>query len=174
MTRKLSLLLLLLVWALQDSEPGDNQYGPNPKRSGGGAVGARPTVPIAPPPPVQPGYGNYGSVQVTGPVNRVPSAFMLQGESGALTGRRFPVNGRVMVGRGTECGVRFPGETGGVSRQHCELAANGGNLYIRDLGSTYGTFINGNNRIAPNQVVTLRPGDRIYIGSSSEMLRVIQ
>lgn len=166
--------ILLLVWALQDSEPGDNQYGPNPKRSGGDAVGARPTVPIAPPPPVQPGYGNYGSVQVTGPVNRVPSAFMLQGESGALTGRRFPVNGRVMVGRGTECGVRFPGETGGVSRQHCELAANGGNLYIRDLGSTYGTFINGNNRIAPNQVVTLRPGDRIYIGSSSEMLRVIQ
>jgi len=166
--------ILLLVWALQDSEPGDNQYGPNPKRSGGGAVGARPTVPIAPPPPVQPGYGNYGSVQVTGPVNRVPSAFMLQGESGALTGRRFPVNGHVMVGRGTECGVRFPGETGGVSRQHCELAANGGNLYIRDLGSTYGTFINGNNRIAPNQVVTLRPGDRIYIGSSSEMLRVIQ
>ena len=166
--------ILLLVWALQDSEPGDNQYGPNPKRSGGGAVGARPTVPIAPPPPVQPGYGNYGSVQVTGPVNRVPGAFMLQGESGALTGRRFPVNGRVMVGRGTECGVRFPGETGGVSRQHCELAANGGNLYIRDLGSTYGTFINGNNRIAPNQVVTLRPGDRIYIGSSSEMLRVIQ
>lgn len=166
--------ILLLVWALQDSEPGDNQYGPNPKRSGGGAVGARPTVPIAPPPPVQPGYGNYGSVQVTGPVNRVPSAFMLQGESGALTGRRFPVNGHVMVGRGTECGVRFPGETGGVSRQHCELAANGGTLYIRDLGSTYGTFINGNNRIAPNQVVTLRPGDRIYIGSSSEMLRVIQ
>ena len=43
--------ILLLVWALQDSEPGDNQYGPNPKRSGGGAVGARPTVPIAPPPP---------------------------------------------------------------------------------------------------------------------------
>jgi len=29
--------LILLIWALEDSQPGDNQYGPNPKGIGGPA-----------------------------------------------------------------------------------------------------------------------------------------
>ena len=27
--------LILLIWAIEDSQPGDNQYGPNPKGIGG-------------------------------------------------------------------------------------------------------------------------------------------
>ena len=29
--------LILIIWAVQDSDPGDNQYGPNPKGIGGPA-----------------------------------------------------------------------------------------------------------------------------------------
>ena len=100
--------------------------------------------------------------------------FMVQGVSGAMAGRQVPVNGRVAVGRGSECAVRFPEGTGGVSRLHCELAVNGGNLYIRDLGSTYGTYVNGNIRLSPNQVMAVRPGDRIFIGSGSQVLTVVR
>jgi len=48
-----------------------------------------------------------------------------------------------------------------VSRIHCRLTAtNGGDLEIRDLDSTNGTFVNG-ERI---NVARLTPGDRLQLG----------
>ena len=94
--------------------------------------------------------------------------------SGALAGRQVPVNGRVAVGRGSECAVRFPEGTGGVSRLHCEITNQAGSLYIRDLGSSYGTYLNGNRRLAPRQYEQLRPGDHILIGSDQQMFTVTQ
>ena len=157
--------ILMLVWFLQEGDPVANRYGPNPKACRGGA---------APVPPAFPTQPVFGGVQETAPPNRMPGMFMVQGVSGALAGRQVPVNGRVAVGRGSECAVRFPEGTGGVSRLHCELAVNGGNLYIRDLGSTYGTYVNGNIRLSPNQVMAVRPGDRIFIGSGSQVLTVVR
>lgn len=49
-----------------------------------------------------------------------------------------------------------------VSRQHCQLCQVGGTLTVRDLGSTHGTFVNG-NQIAEARV---QPGDEIRVGLS--------
>ena len=49
-----------------------------------------------------------------------------------------------------------------VSREHCELNVEDGNLVIRDLGSTYGTFVNRK----PVTEAVLKPGDDVQIGIS--------
>ena len=45
---------------------------------------------------------------------------------------------------------------------------SGGQLTLTDLGSSYGTFLAGGQKLLPNQPVPLRPGDRFYLGSEKE------
>ena len=48
-----------------------------------------------------------------------------------------------------------------VSGEHAELAYDNGRWWLRDLGSTNGTFVNGN----PVRVATgVRPGDIVQFG----------
>ena len=47
-----------------------------------------------------------------------------------------------------------------VSRQHCELDLINGELVVRDLGATHGTYVNGQ----PIAEERLRLGDEIRIG----------
>jgi hypothetical protein len=63
--------------------------------------------------------------------------------------------GAVVIGRGRWCDVRIPSAR--VSRRHCCLILSGNEVFIRDLGSTNGTWING-RRVERG---TLRPGDEI-------------
>jgi pSer/pThr/pTyr-binding forkhead associated (FHA) protein len=63
------------------------------------------------------------------------------------------------VGRREDCDVRIP--LGEISRKHCRLIREDDTLKIEDLGSSNGTYING-QRI---QGATLSPGDTIKIGS---------
>lgn len=50
-----------------------------------------------------------------------------------------------------------------VSGLHCELEAVNGRLLVRDLGSEYGTFING----IQVDIAPLLPGDKLTVGKSS-------
>lgn len=49
-----------------------------------------------------------------------------------------------------------------ISRQHASLEWQGETCYLRDLGSSNGTFING-NRLQPQQPQPLKPGDQIQL-----------
>jgi pSer/pThr/pTyr-binding forkhead associated (FHA) protein len=63
------------------------------------------------------------------------------------------------IGRAT--GADFIVDAALVSRVHCRItAADNGDLEVRDLESTNGTFVNG-NRI---EAVKLAPGDTIQVG----------
>ncbi|RPI59011.1 MAG: FHA domain-containing protein, partial [Chloroflexi bacterium] len=50
------------------------------------------------------------------------------------------------------------------SRQHTEITRQGDQLIVRDMGSTNGTFVNG-ERITGSR--TLRPGDQLRIGETT-------
>jgi predicted component of type VI protein secretion system len=63
-----------------------------------------------------------------------------------------------VMGRREDCDLRIP--LGEVSRKHCRLIADGDTLKIEDLGSSNGTFVNG-QRIQESPV---NPGDVIQIG----------
>ena len=63
------------------------------------------------------------------------------------------------LGRAT--GADFILDAALVSRVHCRLTAlTGGELEVRDLESTNGTFVNG-QRI---EIAQLAPGDRLQVG----------
>jgi hypothetical protein len=51
----------------------------------------------------------------------------------------------------------------GVSARHAALQRAGDRLFLRDLGSTNGTYLNG-ERLAPYQPKALRHGDEIHLG----------
>lgn len=99
------------------------------------------------------------------------SGMRIQGMSGVFAGRRFAVNSRIRMGRDPSGGIVYPQGTKGVSGRHCEISISEGTVYIQDLGSTYGTFVN-NTRIQPNQPVVLRPGDTFYLGHAQESFTV--
>jgi pSer/pThr/pTyr-binding forkhead associated (FHA) protein len=63
-----------------------------------------------------------------------------------------------VVGRREDCDVRIP--LGEISRKHCRLIREGDELKVEDLGSSNGTFING-QRV---QAATLNAGDTVQIG----------
>jgi two-component system, NtrC family, response regulator GlrR len=69
---------------------------------------------------------------------------------------------------GTSPGNRLVLSDGLVSRHHCELTATPLGLYVRDLGSTNGTFIDG-VRIDAGY---LRPGARLVIGATTLSVEV--
>ncbi len=57
----------------------------------------------------------------------------------------------------------FAAEQNGISRRHAKLIRKNSLVYLMDLGSTNGTFLNG-QRLLPNAQRMLRRGDEIYLG----------
>jgi pSer/pThr/pTyr-binding forkhead associated (FHA) protein len=64
-----------------------------------------------------------------------------------------------VVGRAHGNAVRIPSSE--VSRQHCRLMLEDGLVYLEDLNSINGTFLNG-RMVRDLEVV--RPGDRLGVG----------
>lgn len=60
----------------------------------------------------------------------------------------------------------------GVSRRHAQIDVQSGELFIRDLGSTNGTRLNG-ALLSPEQPVRLRDGDELELGQFRTVVRFI-
>lgn len=112
---------------------------------------------------------------VPGPVPRPAaegdSGFRIQGVSGALEGKRFllPAGSPVTIGRDPkQCGVVFPPNTPGVSGKHCAVWVDQGRVYLKDLGSTHGTYLSQGSKLAPGQAMALAPGESFWLGSPQE------
>lgn len=97
------------------------------------------------------------------------SGLRIQAQSGAFAGRRFAISGAVRIGRdpaGND--LVYPGNTPGISGRHCVVLMENGQLWLKDLGSTHGTFLASGQRLAANQAVPLAVGDRFWLGSERE------
>lgn len=90
------------------------------------------------------------------------SGYALRFISGKYQGGEFPLadNTEVIIGRSSELDMVLVEDM--VSRKHAKIITREGEIYIMDLGSTNGTFING-ERIKKARV---NEGDRILIGTS--------
>jgi predicted component of type VI protein secretion system len=81
--------------------------------------------------------------------------------SGKQTGNVIPlVAGRFLIGREEDCHLR-PGNDL-VSRHHCVFKTDEYTVRVRDLGSTNGTFVNG-ERLRGE--VMLNTGDKVRVGT---------
>ena len=79
---------------------------------------------------------------------------------GKYDGQGIPLTSqKFLIGRESDCHLRTNSEL--ISRHHCVFSVDEYAVRLRDLGSTNGTFVNGER--VPGQVV-LNPGDRIRIG----------
>ena len=102
------------------------------------------------------------------PVIAGDTGLRIQGIAGQFANRRFDISGTLRIGRDpARNDLVYPADSQGVSGVHCVLSVEGGRLIMRDLGSTYGTFVGG-NRLAANAPVELRVGDRFCLGSDRE------
>lgn len=95
---------------------------------------------------------------------------ILQAKSGPLTGSKFKITKRIVIGRDPRvCNVIFPLETKGVSRRHCVIEVKNNSIYIADLSST-GTYL-PDGRKFPHKKWVKYSGD-FCLGSRNVMLSV--
>jgi predicted component of type VI protein secretion system len=91
-----------------------------------------------------------------------PQSFQLVMRSGPTPGKTFVLDkGEIMIGRDTTNDVVI--NDAEVSRKHSRLTLQGGGYILEDLGSTNGTFIDGQRLMGPH---TMRPGELIMLGEN--------
>lgn len=94
--------------------------------------------------------------------------YRLQGLQGFFAGRRFALKDRIRIGRDPKKNdLVFPSGASGVSKTHCEIFFENGRMGIRDLDSSYGTYVN-QIRLKAGEACWLKPGDRVNLGSQRE------
>jgi|SRR5918995_3573893 uncharacterized iron-regulated membrane protein len=81
-------------------------------------------------------------------------------EPKARRGATFPLGGEITIGRDPTSTVRIDGDTF-VSQHHAKVYDVDGQAMVEDLGSTNGSFHNGNRLVGAR---LLHPGDRIQVG----------
>jgi predicted component of type VI protein secretion system len=69
--------------------------------------------------------------------------------------KRFPVT----IGRSKDASLKLA--TAAVSKNHCEIYEEDGDLFVRDLGSTKGTYVNKQKINGPTVIAT---GDLLTVG----------
>jgi len=82
--------------------------------------------------------------------------------SGKYQGGEFPLpeSGEIVIGRSSELDMVLVEDM--VSRRHAKISVHSGDIFLEDLGSTNGSFVNG-EKITRTK---LAEGDRILIGTS--------
>src|SRR5579863_1933390 len=89
-------------------------------------------------------------------------SFVLRFISGKYQGGEFPIamDKQILVGRSSDLDMVLVEDM--VSRKHARISMQGDQIWIEDLGSTNGTFVNGEKIKRAH----LKEGDRVLIGTS--------
>lgn len=80
---------------------------------------------------------------------------------GLSSGEAFGVGPGLVIGRALACEITI--EDSYASSRHARLYDRDGHVYIEDMNSTNGTYVNG-TRVSAQQL--LRPGDVVRIGDT--------
>ncbi len=93
-------------------------------------------------------------------MSKSPNPIKLIVQRGPNAGRVFSVTElNQTIGRGSGCDIHIPDQT--LSRQHARIRTTASGCVVEDLGSTNGTFVNGQKITGPTLV---RPGDALQLG----------
>jgi hypothetical protein len=76
-------------------------------------------------------------------------------------GRRYPLGDEITVGRAAGCQVTVDDTY--VSQLHARVFTRDGQLFVEDLGSTNGTYL---NRVKVAGPMVMQKGDRLQIGNT--------
>jgi len=92
--------------------------------------------------------------------------YQLVMHSGPTPGKTFQLEGDVLT-IGRDASNQIPINDAEISRKHSQLVLQGGKYVLTDLGSTNGTFVNG-QRVTSQHV--LQPGEVISLGEQINLL----
>ena len=82
--------------------------------------------------------------------------------AGSAVGEMYKITkDETTIGRGSQADIQVIDE--GISRRHASIRLSGDGVVVSDLGSTNGTFLNG-EKVATH---ALRDGDKIQVGSTT-------
>lgn len=94
------------------------------------------------------------------------SNFRLVMRSGPSVGKEYPLDkSELFIGRDLNNDIVINDPE--ISRRHSRLFTQGNTFVLEDLGSTNGTFVNGQRLMGPNM---LRPGDVITFGERMSLV----
>jgi len=144
----------LFVFMVLNSTPGANRFGPNPINMPEPGYMAQ-----------QKGYQNeQPKIQVNPNQYNHPQtqSTTLRGMTPLVSPIILYADMEVVVGRSSRANVVVSNSY--VSGQHLSLKAVGNEVVIKDLGSTNGTYIDG-QKLQPYVPMTLHPGQKLIIGS---------
>ena len=94
----------------------------------------------------------------------IPPKAVLRGVSGTYFGKIVPLRGRLVIGRGSDCDLVL--DEPEMSRRHAVIENSGDGIYLRDLGSSNGTFVNG----VQVRNAVLHPDDQIAFDQNRFLL----
>jgi pSer/pThr/pTyr-binding forkhead associated (FHA) protein len=104
----------------------------------------------------------------TAPRKRGPGLRLRLLEPASREGETIPLGEELTVGRGGGCGIVLADDQF-VSTVHARVFKRGDEVFVEDLGSRNGTFVNGH---PVDGTTRLRRGDRVQFGQTvAELLR---
>lgn len=93
---------------------------------------------------------------------------------GAIKGAIWFSKGEETLLIGREGGqFNFPSNARGISRKHCSIQLTQQGWTVRDLNSSYGTYINDGRKLAPGIDWPLHNGDIIYLAEKEQAFQVL-
>jgi hypothetical protein len=104
--------------------------------------------------------GMYGASALPGGEGGAPKLRVRTG-AGLEPGSAYDLSDGALLGRGDQADIRL--EDGFASSRHARLIPQGDVMVLEDLGSTNGTYLNGEPLRGPQP---LHAGDRVRIGDS--------
>lgn len=117
--------------------------------------------------PAQPAPAPAAAAPSTAPVGKPGPERLVVADPREWKGLEFPVADEMTVGRAPGCGVSLPDDTF-ISQLHARLFRRDGEVFVEDLGSTNGTFLNDNK---VSSAVPVRRGDKVRFGRTTLELR---
>lgn len=123
------------------------------------------TAALAPEPMGNPNFAPLGAP--TSPA----SQWQVRGMGGPMDGRVFLLTSTLRFGRSAQNDVVFSGNTPGISGNHCQLSFEHGRVVLRDLQSTYGTYMGG-RKLEPQISYNLQNGDTFTLAESGQTFRL--
>ena len=151
-------LLYLFVWRVIRSA------GKEPKPSKGAKTGAREGAgPAADSMILTPSAAAAAGLGSAAPALRRSVRLVVQRSPSLEKGAAFPVNSApVTIGRGGQNNLVLDGDEFASSR-HARIEARGDGVWVQDLDSTNGTFVNGARVVGAERMI---PGDTLRVGET--------